>query len=61
MRAAYVFRQLGGQEWVEVGSHFATSGSGEREARASGCSGGPFPACPVTTSIVRNFEVAAEK
>lgn len=38
MRAAYVFRQPGGQEWVEVASqesikdpkpHFATSGSGE--------------------------------
>lgn len=58
MRAAYVSGQLGGQEWVEVGSSFATSGTEGREARASGCSGGPFPACPAALS--RNFEVAAE-
>lgn len=70
MRAAYVFRQPGGHEWAEVGSqgsitdpkpHFVTSGSGERKARASDHSGGLSPAYLGTTSIVRNFEVTAEK
>lgn len=41
--------------------HFATSGSGERKARASDHSGGLYPAYHGTTSIVRIFEVPAEK
>lgn len=53
MRAAYVFRQPGDQEWVEVGSqesvkdpkpHFATPGSGGRKGRDSDHSGGPSSA-----------------
>lgn len=55
---------------MEVGSqgsikdpkpHFVTSGSGERKARASDHSGGLSSAYRETTSIVRNFEVTAEK
>lgn len=70
MRAAYVFRQPGDQEWVEVANqesikdpkpNFATSGSGERKARASDHSVGPSSAYPAATSIVRNFEVTTGK
>lgn len=58
MRAAYVFRQPGGQEWVEVESRERTPSP---TLQPLAVEAPPLPALQQPPFIVRNFEVAVEK